>query len=113
MVGVAAFFSCRSSRVSRPQVRLSSSRTWNVRRPSPSVSISTLSPSWNELSPRWLVPVARMSPGYSEWIELTHSMQRGILCAMSLVLKFCLSSPFTHSLICRFCGSGISSAVTM
>ena len=29
---------------------------------------------------------ASTSPGSSGWIELTHSMQRGILCAMSLVL---------------------------
>ena len=28
-----------------------------------------------------------MSPGSSVWIEVTHSMQRAILCAMSLVLK--------------------------
>ncbi len=40
-------------------------------------------------------------------------MQRGILCAMSLELKFCLSTPFTHRRICSLCGSRISSAVTM
>ena len=53
-----------------------------------------------------------MSPGSSVWIEVTHSMQRGILCAMSSVLKFCFSSPLTHSLIGSFCGSAISSLVT-
>ena len=91
----------RSRRVSRPQARLRSSRTLMCRRPSPSHSSSMASPFWNPLSPRWLVPVARMSPGSSAWIDYTHSMQRGILWAMSSVLKFCFSSPFTHSLICR------------
>ena len=36
------------------------------------------------------------------WIDVTHSMQRGILCAMSSVLKFCFSSAFTQS-SCAFC----------
>src|SRR5467141_2614396 len=94
------FCSC-SRRVSRPQVRLSSSRTFTCRRPSPSTSSSILSPSWNAERPRWLVPVASTSPGLSVWIALTHSMQRGILCAMSPVLKSCLSTPFTQSRICR------------
>ena len=31
---------------------------------------------------------------------------------MSSVLKFCISSPLFHSLICSFCGSLISSLVT-
>src|SRR6476620_3658516 len=113
VVGTSAFLFWRSRRVSRPHVRLSSSRTLNASRPRPSVSISILSPSWNALKPRWLVPVASMSPGSSVWIDVIHSIQRGILWAMSLVLKFCLSSPFTHSLICRLFTSRISSAVTM
>ena len=54
-----------------------------------------------------------MSPGSSVWIELTHSMQRGILCAMSLVLNFCITCPLFVSVMSRFCGSAISSAVTM
>ena len=74
--------------------------------PSPSISSSTVSPSWKALRPRWLVPVARMSPGSSVWIDVTHSMQRGILCAMSSVLKFCFSVPLTHSRTCSLCGSG-------
>ena len=45
-------------------------------------------------------------------MEVTHSMQRGILWAMSLVLKFCMSVPFTQSLTASWCGSGTSSAVT-
>ena len=59
-----------------------------------------------------LVPVARTSPGSRVWMELTHSMHRGILWAMSLVLKFCLSVSFTQSLTCNRCGSRTSSAVT-
>src|SRR5438876_1597897 len=82
----SSFFSCRSRRVSRPQVRLRSCRTLKRSRPSFSVSISIRSPFWKPLRPRWLVPVAMMSPGSSVWIEVTHSMHRGILCAMSLVL---------------------------
>ena len=34
-------------------------------------------------------------------MEVTHSMQRGILWAMSLVLKSCLSTPFTQSRTCE------------
>ena len=40
-------------------------------------------------------------------------MQRGILCAMSSVLKFCMTTPLFVSLICSLCGSLISSAVTI
>ncbi len=43
---------------------------------------------------------------------VTHSMQRGILWAMSLVLNACLTVPFTESRIASLCGSVISSAVT-
>ena len=46
-------------------------------------------------------------------MEVTHSTQRGILWAMSLVLKFCMSVPLTQSRTCSLCGSAISSAVTM
>ena len=64
---------------------------------------SILSPSMNGLSPRWLVPVARMSPGSSVWIEVTHSMQRGILCAMSSELNFCITVPLLVSTIGSLC----------
>ena len=67
----------------------------------------------NGLRPRWLVPVAMISPGSRVWTEDSHSMQRGILCAMSLVLKFCIKVPLFDSRICSFCGSGISSLVTI
>src|SRR5207245_2321138 len=109
----SSFFSCRSRRVSRPQVRLRSSRTLKRSRPSFSVSISIRSPFWKPLRPRWLVPVAMMSPGSSVWIEVTHSMQRGILWAMSLVLSFSLLSRFTLRFTWSLCGSTISSAVTI
>jgi len=51
-------------------------------------------------------------PGFQRMHELAHSMQRAMLCAMSLVLKSCFVSPLTVSLTGRFCGSAISSAVT-
>src|SRR5207245_7150635 len=109
----SSFFSCRSRRVSRPQVRLRSSRTLKRSRPSFSVSISIRSPFWKPLRPRWLVRVVMMSPGSSGWIEVTHSMQRGILWAMSLVLSFSLLSRFTLRFTWSLCGSTISSAVTI
>ena len=45
-------------------------------------------------------------------MALTHSMHRGILWAMSLVVKLCVSVPFTQSRTGSACGSGTSSAVT-
>ena len=44
---------------------------------------------------------------------MTHSMQRGILCAMSSELNFCITVPLLVSTIGSLCGSLISSAVTM
>src|SRR3984885_13206071 len=111
-VGVSKPFSCRSRRVSRDQVRLSSSRTLKLSLPRPPHSSTTVSPSMKLDRPRWLVPVARISPGSNVWIEVTHSMQRGMLCAISSVLKSCFTSPLTHSLIGTLWGSWISSAVT-
>ena len=39
-------------------------------------------------------------------------MHLAILWPMSSVLKSCINTPLFHSLICSFCGSLISSAVT-
>src|SRR5215469_16953129 len=111
-VGVSKPLFCRSRRVSRDHVRFKSSRTVKASLPSPWHSSSILSPSMNEFSPRWLVPVARISPGSSVWIDVTHSMQRGMLCAMSSVLKSCINVPLFHSLIGTLCGLGTSSLVT-
>ena len=44
--------------------------------------------------------------------ELIHSMQRLISCAMSSVLKFCITVPLVVKRTCTFIGSSISSAVT-
>src|ERR1700726_4169478 len=54
-----------------------------------------------------------MSPGCSVWMEVTHSMQRGILCAMSSVLKFCIITPLFVSLICSLCGSPTRRTVSL
>ena len=74
--------------------------------------MSVLSPSFKALRPRWLVPVSLTPPHSKSWVELTHSMIRGILWARSLVLQFCFRSSLTHNRTRNSWGTSISSAVT-
>jgi len=59
------------------------------------------------------VPVETMSPGNRGVIEDKYSISSGILKTNSRVLEFCNCSPSMERLICKLCGSSISSAVTM
>ena len=56
--------------------------------------------------------MATMSPGCSVWIDDSQAMHLVILCPISSVLKFCISTPLFHCRICSFCGALISSDVT-
>jgi hypothetical protein len=58
------------------------------------------------------MPVAMTSPGFNVACRLTNAIMFATLKFISAVDECCFRSPLTQQLIRRFCGSGMSSAVT-
>ena len=58
------------------------------------------------------MPVAMTSPGFNVACRLTNAIMFATLQIISAADECCFRSPLTQQLIRRFCGSGMSSAVT-